>query len=148
MSDISSSAPARKGHGTRYLFLFLIGLMVGVTATVMGLRALNERKDHFPEALMHVQQWHLGQLKKKVDENRCAATDVLPHLKSLRISADDLEAAFADVADDQRFRTHASQMRSTLDASLASPPLNCAGVGMAAGKIGESCKACHQDFRG
>lgn len=147
MSDFPT-APARKSNATRFLFLFLIGLMVGVTATVMSLRALNARKDHFPEALMNVQQWHLAQLKKKVDENRCAATDVLPHLKSLRISADDLEAAFSDIAEDQRFRDHASQMRSALDASLASPPLNCTGVGTTAAKIGESCKACHQDFRG
>lgn len=147
MSD-TSPTPTARSNGTRYLFLFLIGLMVGVTATVMGLRALNARKDHFPEALMHVQQWHMAQLKKKVDENRCAATDVLPHLKSLRTTADDLEAAFADIADDQRFRDHASQMRSTLNASLASPPLNCASVGTTAAKIGESCKACHQDFRG
>ena len=82
------------------------------------------------------------------EQNRCAATDVLPNLKALRVMADDLEPAFPDLADDQRFAEHASKMRARLDAALASPPLNCAGVGTTAQGIGETCKACHQDFRG
>jgi len=39
-------------------------------------------------------------------------------------------------------------LRAVLDSTLAAPPLNCAGVTAATGKIGEACKACHQDFRG
>ena len=37
--------------------------------------------------------------------------------------------------------------RARLDAALASPPLNCAGVSTTVADIGESCKGCHQDFR-
>ena len=137
-----------RSHASRYLFLFLVGLVIGVVATVMAMRAIDARRDHFHGSVMHVQQWHLGQLKKKVEQNRCAATDVLPNLKALRVMADDLEPAFPDLADDQRFAEHASKMRARLDAALASPPLNCAGVGTTAQGIGETCKACHQDFRG
>lgn len=137
-----------RSHTSRYLFLFLVGLVIGVVATVMAMRAIDARRDHFHGSVMHVQQWHLGQLKKKVEQNRCAATDVLPNLKALRVMADDLEPAFPDLADDQRFAEHASKMRARLDAALASPPLNCAGVGTTAQGIGETCKACHQDFRG
>ncbi|MET3930621.1 cytochrome c [Lysobacter soli] len=136
-----------RSNASRYLFLFLLGLVVGVVATVMAMRAIDARKDHFHDSVMHVQGWHLNQLKKKVEQNRCAATDVLPNLKALRTMADDLEPAFPDLADDQRFAQHASRMRARLDAALASPPLNCAGVSTTVADIGESCKGCHQDFR-
>ena len=96
---------------------------------------------------MHVQEWHMGQLKADIDQNRCNATDTLPHLRALRTTGDDLEAAFPDLADDQRFKDHAAKYRGTLDAALANPPLNCAGVGTALQQVGEACKGCHQDFR-
>ncbi|MBF6024701.1 hypothetical protein [Lysobacter niastensis] len=148
MSDPQAGTAVRKSHATRYLFLFLIGLVIGVIATVMAMRAIDARRDHFPDSVMQVQQWHLGQLKDRVSENRCAATDTLPHLKALRTMTDNLEPAFADLKDDPRFRDHASKIRGTLDAALANPPLNCEGVGNTVKSIGEGCKACHQDFRG
>lgn len=142
------AAPPKGGPGSRYLFLFLVGLVIGVVATVMALRALNARKDHFPEAVMQVQQWHMGQLKGSLEQNRCGPTDTLPHVQSLRTFANDLEPAFPDLRDDARFSDAASKMRATLDAALASPPLNCAGVQTLMKDVGGACKACHQDFRG
>lgn len=144
----TNAAPARKSHASRYLFLFLLGLVMGVVGTVMALRAIEARKDHFHEAIMHVQAWHAGQLKAGIDSNRCTATDALPHLQALRTMANDLEPGFPDLADDERFAGHASQLRATLDAALASPPGDCAALGATLGDIGEACKACHQDFRG
>lgn len=143
-----STTPAPKSsNASRYLFLFLIGLVIGIVATVMALRAINARKDHFHEAVMHVQQWHVKQLKANVEQNRCGATDTLPHLQALRTLANDIEPAFPDLRDDQRFAQHASQMRAALDGALAAPPMNCPGVNAVVGKVGEACKACHQDFR-
>lgn len=143
-----STTPAPKpSHASRYLFLFLLGLVIGIVATVMAIRAIEARKDHFHEGVMHVQQWHLGQLKANFEQNRCSATDTLPHLQALRTMANDLEPAFPDLRDDQRFVQHASQLRAALDAALATPPLNCPGVSASTGKINEACKACHQDFR-
>lgn len=147
MSDPNPGTTVHKGNGSKYLFLFLLGLVVGAVCVVMGLRAWNARKDHFPESLMHVQGWHMGQLARAVEQNRCAATDTLPHLKALRTTADDLERAFPSLADDQRFADAASKIRGTLDGALASPPLNCEGVAVLNKTIGENCKACHQDFR-
>lgn len=132
----------------RYFFLFLVGLVAGIVGTVMAMRAIDARKDHFHDSIMHVQQWHLGQLKTNMEGNRCAATDTLPHLQAIRTMANDLEVAFPDLADDQRFKDHSSNLRGALDTALTSPPLNCAGVGATLGKVGEACKACHQDFRG
>lgn len=152
MSDPNPSpSTSTSGHprsGAKYLFLLLLGLVIGIVATVMALRAIDARRDHFPKSVMQVQQWHLGQLKASVEQNRCGATDTLPHLQALRTIANDIEPAFPDLRDDERFARAASRMRADLDASLSSPPLNCAGVTSAMQSIGESCKACHQDFRG
>lgn len=136
------------GTGARYFFLFLVGLVAGVICTVMAMRALEARKDHFPDSVMQVQQWHMGQLKANMDHNRCNATDTLPHLQALRTMADDIEPAMPDLRDDERFAKAASQLRAALDSARANPPLNCAGVGAAMKEIGAACKACHQDFRG
>lgn len=145
---MSNVDPNRKpSNAGRYLFLLLLGLVLGAIGTVMALRAIDARKDHFPEALMHVQQWHMGQLKADMEQNRCNATDVLPHLQALRMTANDLDAAFPDLRDDQRFKTASTGMRAAMDKVVANPPLTCQGVGAAMGEIGETCKACHQDFR-
>jgi hypothetical protein len=120
---------------------------MGIVGTVMAMRAIDARQDHFPASVMQVQQWHLGQLKSNIDQNRCAATDTLPHLQALRMLANDVQPAFGDLRDDTRFAKHASDFRATLDDALSNPPLNCAGVGTVANKIGEDCKSCHQDFR-
>jgi cytochrome c556 len=137
----------RPSNFGRYLFLLLLGLVLGAIGTVMALRSIEARKDPFPEALMHVQQWHMGQLKADMEQNRCNATDVLPHLQALRMTANDIDAAFPDLRDDQRFTTASSAMRATMDKAVANPPLTCEGVGAAMKEIGESCKGCHQDFR-
>lgn len=145
------SEPSRHQHPppttARYLFLFLLGLAVGVVATVMVIRAVQARTDHFPSSVMHVQQWHVGQLLKRAEENRCNAIDVLPQLQALRTMAEDLEPAFPGLRDHRGFVQHAAGMRATLDDALASPPMNCAGLEAATGRIRDSCRACHQDFR-
>ena len=134
-------------NASRYLFLFLIGLAVGIVGTVMAMRAIDARQDHFPSSVMEVQAWHMAQLKASTQQNRCAATDTLPHLQALRTMANDIEPAFGDLRDDARFSKHASDLRATLDGALAGPPLNCAGVGTTLASIGEDCKNCHQEFR-
>ncbi len=146
MSTTADQARPKSSAFSRYFFVLLLGLAIGAIATVMLMRSLDARRDHFPDSVMHVQEWHLDQLFANVKLNRCAATDTLPHLQALRTMANDLEPAFADLRDDERYVKHASNMRATLDAVLSAPPINCDGVAAAAGKVGENCKACHQDF--
>jgi len=135
---------------SRYLFVFLLGLVIGVVALVMLLRTLDARKtwrDHYPDALMQVLAAQTAQLRENAAANRCSPTDTLPHLQSLRSLGNDFERAFPDLRDDQRFVQYAAQFRGTLDAALSAPPVGCEGVQQASAKIGEACKACHQDFR-
>lgn len=146
-----ATATERKKHGSRYLFLFLLGLVIGVLGVVMLMRALESRKDwtdHYPEAAMHMMQAHMARLGGSIEANRCAATDVLPHLQALRVIGNDLEPAFPDLRDDSRFTQHAGRLRATLDDALGSPPLNCASATATSENIGKACMACHQDFRG
>lgn len=141
----------RPSNAGRYAFLFLFGLVLGAIAVVMLMRTLESRKtaqDHFPEALMYVQQWHMGQLKADMEQNRCNATDILPHLQALRVTASDLDAAFPDLRDDTRFTNASAAMRAATDKAIGNPPLSCDAVGATMQAIGEACKACHQDFRG
>ena len=146
---MSNTNPNRKpSTAGRYLFMLILGLVLGVIATVMAMRALEQRKDPFPDALMHVQQWHMGQLKTDMEQNRCAATDVLPHLQALRTTANDLDAAFPELADDQRFQAASAAMRAATDKAVSNPPLSCEGIGATMKSLGEGCKGCHQDFKG
>ena len=138
----------RPSNAGRYLFLLILGLVLGAIATVMAMRAIQQRKDPFPHALMHVQQWHMGQLKADMEQNRCNATDILPHLQALRVTANDIDAAFPNLRDDTRFTAASAAMRAAADKAIANPPLTCDGVGAAMKSIGETCKGCHQDFRG
>lgn len=137
----------RPSNAGKYLFLLLLGLVLGAVAAVMLMRTWQARQDKFPDALMEFQSWQMAQLKKNADANRCAATDTLPYLKSLREASNHIDAGFPGLRDDERFAKASSDMRATLDKALASPPLNCAGVGAVMQEVGAACKACHQDFR-
>jgi hypothetical protein len=143
----SPPRPASGNAAARYFFLFVLGLAVGIVATVMALRALDARKDHYPESVMEVMSAHAGALKHNVAGNRCSATDTLPHLQAMRMMANDIEPAFGDLSEDARFAAHASDLRGSLDKALSNPPLACAGVEAALKDIGGNCKACHQEFR-
>lgn len=135
-------------NASRYFFMFLIGLLVGSIATVMGVRALQARKDPFPESAMHVMQKQGELLKQNAEQSRCAATDSLPRLQALRMISNDLEIAFPGLADDRRFTAHASNLRATLNTAIGMPPSDCVLLDTVNAKVGEACKACHQDFRG
>lgn len=144
---MASQPPRRPSTAARYLFLFLLGLVVGAICTVMALRALQARQDPFPDALMQVMARQASELDKAAKANRCAASDVLPRLQSLRAISNDVEAAFPGLADDSRFSAAASGLRATLDKHLAALPADCAQLTAMTRRIGEDCKACHRDFR-
>jgi len=142
-----SSQPRRPSAAYRYLFMALLGLLVGIVATVMLMRALQARQDPFPHSLMQVMAKQADLLAQSQKANRCTVSDALPRLQSLRALSNDLELAFPSLRDDRRFATHARELRAGLDQALASPPGNCAALATVNARIGEGCKACHQDFR-
>ena len=147
MSIPPDAPPRPRSHAGRYLFLFLLGLVVGAIAAVMGLRALQARADPFPDALMNVLAHQSGQLGDAAKANRCTTNDTLPRLQMLRALANDLEPAFPGLASDTRFGEAASGLRATLDQALLAAPADCQQLATVNKSIGDGCKACHRDFK-
>lgn len=132
---------------SRYLFVLVAGLIVGIIATVMAMRAWQERQDPFPGALMTVMAKQSGELRQAQTQNRCSQVDTLPRLQAMRSLTNDIDLAFPALKDDARFQQHASALRATLNDALATPPDNCQTLAELNKAIGENCKACHQDFK-
>ncbi|MCD9086896.1 hypothetical protein [Stenotrophomonas sp. SY1] len=142
------SDPVRApSKSARYLFVLIAGLLIGAVATVMIMRAIQARQDHFPSSLMTVMSKQTQLLSDSQKQNRCSINDTSPRLQTLRSLANDLEQAFPSLRDDQRFQLSASRLRATLNDALAKPPADCASLAAVSQKIGSDCKACHQDFR-
>ncbi|MEG3192593.1 hypothetical protein [Lysobacter sp. D1-1-M9] len=140
-------ADKRGGNGSRFLFMFLLGLVIGAVVVAYLMRTWLGGPDTYPRAVMQVMNAQMGQLKQSVERNNCNPTDTLPHLQALRTMAGQFDGAFVELRDDRRFIAHSSGLRASLDEVLASPPLNCAGVTAAQQAIGQACQDCHQDFR-
>lgn len=131
----------------RSVILFLIGLVLGAALTLVGMNALRQGTA-YPNGVMAVMAAQMKAMDKSMKQNRCAATDLLPRLQTLRHLGNDIEPAFLPTQDDERFIRHATDLRAALDAALASPPSDCAAAGVAVNRIGNACQACHQDFKG
>lgn len=132
---------------SRYLIVLILGLLIGVVATVMLVRAIQARQDPFPDSLMQVMARQSQLLGESLKQNRCTINDSTPRLQSLRALSNDLELAFPSLRDDARFQQHASHFRATLNDALANPPTDCATLAVVTEQVGKGCKACHQDFR-
>jgi len=150
-SPTTPDAPARApGQTGRYLFVLILGVLLGVIAVVMALRALESGKtwqDHYPTAVMQLMRAHSAQLGQKAEAHRCTSSDLMAQFEALRMLGNDLEPAFAELGTDRRFMAYASDFRARLDQILADPPHTCDALDEARSAIGAACKACHQDFR-
>src|SRR3546814_16850926 len=75
--EASPAKPAKPSAASRYLFVFLVGLVIGAVALVMILRTVEARKTwqaHYPHAAMHLFDAHLSQLKASTASNIGRAT--------------------------------------------------------------------------
>ncbi len=142
-----ASQPSKPSAAYRYMFVVLLGMLVGVVATVMLMRSLQARRDPFPDSLMHVMAKQAELLGRAQSQNRCTTADTLPRLQTLRSLSNDIDVAFPDLKDDQRFGQHSAKLRATLDGALAAAPTDCSTLATLNTQIGEDCKACHRDFR-
>lgn len=144
---IDDSLKKSPSAASRYLFVLVAGLIIGIIVTVMAMRAWQERQDPFPGALMTVMAKQSGALRQAQGQNRCSQADTLPRLQTMRSLTNDIDQAFPGFKDDARFQQHASALRATLNTALASPPDNCETLADLNKAIGDNCKACHQDFK-
>ena len=134
----------------RAAILLALGLFIGVVATVMTLGALRQGTP-FHQGLMSVMAHHLGSLRAMGEPDTaaedCSAARVGAHLAMLRLAGDDLEAAFLPTMNDERFRQYASNYRAALDDAIARPAASCDAAVAQASLVGDTCSACHRDFR-
>lgn len=130
----------------RTLVLFLVGLAVGAIATVLVLNAIN-RGPHYDTAVMTVMAQHMKAMDQSLKANRCATTDIRPHLETLRLVANDIEPAFTGMQDEAQFGRYASQLRAAADGALQAPPASCAAAGAILANLDKACDACHRDYR-
>jgi hypothetical protein len=130
----------------RSLILALIGLAVGIIGTLMAMSALNQGTA-YPNGVMKVMDAQMRALTRSVKANRCAPTDTLPRLQTLRYVANDIEPAFVDLQEDAQFARYAGDLRAASDAALMTPPASCAATEAAVAKIDQACDSCHRDYK-
>ena len=130
----------------RTLILLLVGIALGAAGTAVLINALN-RGNAYPDGVMTVMGAQMRSMGGNLKQNRCAATDLLPRLQTLRFVANDIEPAFASMQSDAQFGRYASALRAAADAALTVPPGNCPAAQAVVDKIDKACDSCHRDYR-
>lgn len=129
----------------RALILMVLGLVIGVFATVFTMNALQQRRDPFPEAVMNVMAHHTGALSHSVKSQRCDAVQNREHLLRLQMTANDISAAFAGA--EPGFMDAAGKLRGALRDAVTAAPADCAALAAAIKPVGAACKSCHDQYR-
>ena len=131
----------------RLVILFLVGLAVGALCTLIAVNALN-RGTSWNHAVMGMMGQQMKAVDASVKANKCAATDLVPRLQTLRFVANDIEPAFPDLVGEPQFVRYAADLRAAADTALAAPPVSCQSASATISKLDKACDACHRDFRG
>ena len=151
MSTPDRTRPQPPSAAARYAVVFVIGMVTGLFALVVVLRAIEGQRtweDHYPRAVMQLYQAQMAQLSAHRSAGRCASSTSLAHLQTMRALSNDLERAFPDLSDHRGFVAHAAQTQQTLDAALSKPPDTCDALESTQGAVEATCRDCHRDFRG
>ena len=128
----------------RTALLILLGLAIGVVATVNVMSALHARNP-MPEAVMTTMDYHMGQLRSAIKAGQCSAPAIAHHLQRVHSTASDIVPVFGIKEKD--FTDDATQLLDRTQAALTAAPASCAALGEAIKPIGQTCKSCHQQYR-
>ncbi|MCD0244675.1 hypothetical protein JWH11_02080 [Xanthomonas melonis] len=141
-----TDSPAPQSRAARYAFMLVLGVLIGLVATVMVARVLQARRDPIPDSLMQVMDYQLRALRLPPG-SACTPAQQQSRVRTLRLLAADLEPAFAGLGEDRRFGEHAQALRAVLDRAQAMPAADCAALADLHDQVAEACDACHRDFR-
>jgi cytochrome c556 len=130
----------------RSLVLLLVGLMVGALCTSFVMKAL-DRKSAYPRAVMTMMGQQMKALDSSVKQARCASTDLVPRLQTLRFVANDIEPAFVGLKDEAQFGRYAADLRAAADAALMAPPSTCVAAAAEITNLSKACDSCHRDYK-
>lgn len=131
----------------RSIVLLLVGLVVGALCTVIAINALDRGTSHH-DAVMTMMAEQMRAMGGSLKANKCAATDLVPRLQTLRLVANDIEPSFAGDIDDPQFNRYAAELRAAADSALASPPASCQAASAAMSNLKKGCDSCHREFKG
>lgn len=146
MADRLDDTARTPSAARRYLFVLIAGLLLGIVATVMVMRAWQARQDPLPGAVMTVMAKQVAVLRQSQAQNRCTPADVVPRLQTLRAVSNDIDAAFAGIKDQEQFQQKASALRAVLNDALANPPSDCQALAELNQSINQTCEGCHQAY--
>lgn len=133
----------------RQFFLLVLGFVIGIFAAVSLYAAWQSRQPPNVQAgSMALLSFHVGGIKAALDDGRCGASDLQPHVAGMRALAAQLEPIFAPTGDDAQFGQRAGALRDALAGLEATAAgTDCGAAREAVAAVGETCSACHRAFR-
>ncbi|AEQ97108.1 cytochrome c [Xanthomonas oryzae pv. oryzicola] len=140
------NSPPNQSRAARYAFMLVLGVLIGLVATVMVANALQARRDPVPDSVMQVMAYQLRALRPDTGA-ACTPAQQQRRLQSLRLLADEAEPAFPEIGEDRRFGEHAQALRAALDQAQGVILTDCSQLGQLHARISDACEACHRDFR-
>lgn len=131
----------------RVIGLIVLGVLIGALASIAALNALRPATA-FPKGVMALLGHHHGGLRDASTATPCDSAAAARHLEALEVIARDIEPAFLSPEQpDEIFARYAEQLRGAVHAARSEPAADCRALGEQVGRIGDSCKACHRDYK-
>jgi hypothetical protein len=128
----------------RAALLIVLGLAIGIIATVFAMRALADR-DPMPHAVMVTMSFHRHQLQQAIKGQRCEAGASIDQLQHMQMTAADIPYAFADAP--QPMLDLAGRLRTALQTAAQSAPADCPALAAALKPVDQVCEECHKQYR-
>lgn len=130
----------------RALAWILLGLVIGSFATLSAMNALRARSA-VPHGLMAMMGHHMGTARDDVTATQCSG-QARQSMEVLALLARDVKPVFlADGAEDEQFARYADDLVAATRDAMAVPGADCAMLREPLSKIGDTCKACHRDYK-
>ncbi|HTV84148.1 MAG TPA: cytochrome C [Dyella sp.] len=129
----------------RAALLIVLGLAIGIIGTAFAMRALQERENPMPGAVMVTMSFHRHQLQQAIKGQRCEAGASADQLQHMQVTAADIPYAFAGAP--QPFLDLAGHLRTALQAAAQAAPADCPALTAALKPVDQACDECHKQYR-
>ena len=96
-----SAPPPAQSHATRYVFVLVLGVLLGLVCTVMVARTLQARRDPVPDSLMQIMDHQLRALPGPSGSS-CEPARQRARLQTLQLLATDLELSLIHISEPTR----------------------------------------------
>jgi len=130
----------------RSLIVLILGLAFGAVCTAIAMNALAQRSA-YARGVMQVMQHHYAELRTGQRTGRCDAATVTHAHDALRLLGDEIErSVYGDGTAEPPFREYTDRLRSAV-ADLGDGTKSCSELGPVINRVGDSCDACHRQYR-